>query len=118
MRRPFILLFAILMCVGCATLEFKTQAPNGGQPITVKATAAMRSCLACEADPATGKIDCRVAQDASSDWVSARILPSIAQAVIAFFARLGGNATPVFEGPSEIGGCDSLFMQVEEDEEE
>ncbi len=100
-------MLALVMLPGCTTLEFTTQAPDGGKPITVKAMAGGRSCLVCEADPASGKVECRVAQDASSDWAGIRAIPVLGALILSV---ISDRAVPAdYSGPSDIGGCDSLF---------
>ncbi len=100
-------MLALAMLPGCTTFELTVPGKDGASATIIKAQTAGRSCIVCEVDPSTGKTDCRLAQDASSDWIWGRIIPSVAGAVTAVVTGRGvaGGAA----GPSEVGGCDSLF---------
>jgi len=96
-----------LISLGCNSLSVTTYT-EGGEKIKVDASTGGRSCIAANVLP-TGEIEVVTSEDASSDWLSLRILPATLQtALVTFFGSRASEPTGI-EGPSAIGGCDSIF---------
>ena len=103
---PTVILIVLLM-LGCNTMRVETMTKEG-KKITAEGSGAGRGAISLSVDPdgTTEAIGCF---DATSDWLWLRILPTMVKgAIAAFFGKpvpLGSD----IDGPSGIGGCDSLL---------
>ncbi len=84
------------------------------EPVKIMLRAGGRSCLAATIDSA-GTIDVIVQQDASSDWLSLRIIPTLVQgAITTFFGKVNPNPDGI-SGPSGIHGCGEILNNGDQD---
>lgn len=99
-----------LLSLGCAKMVVTTVGPNG-EPVTVELRTGGRSCVAATVN-ADGTVDAVGSQDASSDWLSLRIIPATLQTALVTFFGAREPALVGVSGPSTIGGCDGVFTQT------
>jgi hypothetical protein len=115
-EKCIIALVALFALAGCNSVVYTyTDADN--RPVTVKASSYGRGCIAFELDKNKNPQFIQ-STDATTDWVVGRIvspLINVAAMVLAKFPTGGKLDTPA---PSAIGGCDSLFTDAPDEEDQ
>lgn len=107
-RRLCIGLLALVLALGCGTFAI-TVKDSRGKPVTIEGRIGGRGCLAAEIGK-DGSINIVIQQDASSDWAGIRAIPTLAEVAIAAMVPGASPKGAEFTGPSDIGGCQGIFV--------
>jgi hypothetical protein len=100
--RTFSILLLVVLLVGCNTLNVKTK------DVTAKGSGMGRGAIELTVSP-TGEVTGLGCFDATTDWLSLRIIPEIVRGAISIFFGRPDPGGAGADGPSSIGGCDALF---------
>lgn len=104
---------ALAVLVGCGGSTI-TMLDATGDPVTIEQSMGGRGCIAVDIG-ADKSVSVVLQQDASSDWAGIRVLPTIVKtALTTFFGNRDTSDGTGFSGPSDINGCQGIFVMGEE----